>query len=385
MSSRSISILSCILLALWMGTESCLAGSLSADFDAQLETIQKRNHLPALAAAAIVDGKIVESAATGFRQWGEEDAVTIDDQWHIGSCTKSMTATLAAMLVEKGVIRWDSTVADVFPEWRRTMDRGWYEVTLYDLLTHRGGAPAHPPDPVWLRAWQQIGTPLEQRKEFVEKLLADPPEGPPREKFIYSNQGYAIAGAMLERRTRRSWEEMMRTMLFIPLKMTSAGFGPPGAPGAADRKNASDEPWGHAGTVRHPEPVPPTPSADNPPAIGPASTVHCSIIDLAKYGAFHASMGATAPGLLRKESFKLLHRRAPGEDYALGWCVDSRDWAGGDVLYHTGSNTLWYCALWVAPGKNAAFVAATNCASDLADDACDQAVKALISRVIDDN
>jgi CubicO group peptidase (beta-lactamase class C family) len=43
-------------------------------------------------------------------------AVTTNDVFHIGSCTKSMTATLTAMLIEEGKLRWDTTIADVFPE-----------------------------------------------------------------------------------------------------------------------------------------------------------------------------------------------------------------------------------------------------------------------------
>jgi CubicO group peptidase (beta-lactamase class C family) len=193
---------------------------------------------------------------------------------------------------------------------------------------------------------------------------------------LYSNQGYAIAGAMLERVGGQSWEEMMQTMLFQPLGMQRAGFGAPGT------EKDMDEPWGHTGTGRKPEPVPPGPSADNPPAIGPAGTVHCSIGDLAKYCAFHAAQGQYGPTLLGPESFRKLHTRcAPKVDYALGWVVQERNWGGGDVLMHTGSNTMWYATMWVAPTQHSAFVAATNIAHDQADDACDEAVKSLVERL----
>ena len=213
-------------------------------------------------------------------------------------------------------------------------------------------------------------------ERIVEKIVSQPPEQPRGSKFVYSNQGYAIAGAMLERRTGRAWEELMQSLLFGPLQMRTAGFGAPGSP---DRV---DQPWGHAGNYLNPEPIPPGPSADNPPAIGPAGTVHCSIGDLARYAAFHASMGATCPGLLSQVGFEELHTRAPREQYSCGWCVEPRAWGDGDVIYHTGSNTMWYCAMWVAPNADAAFVAATNCDSDFADDGCDQAIKAMLRRVL---
>jgi len=77
-----------------------------------------------------------------------------------------------------------------------------------------------------------------------------------------------------------------------------------------------------------------------------------------------------------------LHKRAPGQDYALGWLVDDRDWAGGDVLWHTGSNAMFYAVMWVAPEREATFVAATNAAHSEADDGCNDAIVALIRRVL---
>ena len=74
-----------------------------------------RYHLPALAAAVVQDGKVIASGAVGTRRAGTDIPVTIKDRFHLGSDTKAMTALLAAMLVEEGKLRWDSTVAEVFP------------------------------------------------------------------------------------------------------------------------------------------------------------------------------------------------------------------------------------------------------------------------------
>lgn len=341
-----------------------------------LENIRRRARMPALAAAAIENGEIVEIGATGFRKFGDDEEVTMEDRWHVGSCTKSMTATLAAILIEQGKIDWATTIADVFPELRAVMDEDWQGVTLEQLLTHRAGAPGHAPDDLWMRAWQRRGTPTEQRLRYLGGLVTRAPEIPPGTKFLYSNQGYAVAGAMLERCGGQSWEEMMQTMLFQPLGMQHSGFGAPG------NEKDVDQPWGHTGTGRKPEPVPPDTSADNPPSIGPAGTVHCSIGDLAKYCAFHAAEGQSGATLLTPASFKKLHTRcAPKVDYSPGWVVQERNWGGGDVLMHTGSNTMWYAAMWVAPAQNSAFVAATNIAHEHADDGCDEAIKTLVERL----
>jgi CubicO group peptidase (beta-lactamase class C family) len=157
--------------------------------------------------------------------------------------------------------------------------------------------------------------------------------------------------------------------------MKSAGFGPPGKPGK------EDQPLAHRGQTTL-TPVEVGPAADNPPAIGPAGTVHCSISDLVRYAGWHATGTVQgAPGLsLKPETFARLHQPAEGGDYAMGWGVTKRPWAGGTTLTHVGSNTMWLTVIWIAPEKHAAFVASTNCASASAPGACDTAVSQLIQR-----
>src|SRR6266481_3501512 len=75
-----------------------------------LENIRVKHKLPALAAAVVVDGKIVVTNAVGFRKNGGTEKVTVDDKFHLGSVTKSMTATVAAILVEQGKISWTTTI-----------------------------------------------------------------------------------------------------------------------------------------------------------------------------------------------------------------------------------------------------------------------------------
>lgn len=80
-----------------------------------LETIRAKHNLPALAAAVVVDGKVVATNAVGFRKNGGVEKVTADDRFHLGSVTKSMTATVAAMLVEQGKLSWTTTIGETFP------------------------------------------------------------------------------------------------------------------------------------------------------------------------------------------------------------------------------------------------------------------------------
>src|SRR5690242_19915267 len=169
-----------------------------------LETIREKHNFPALAAAVVVDGKIVATNAVGFRKSSGPERVTVDDRFHLGSVTKSMTATVAAMLVEQGKISWTTTIAETFPEFKSEIHPDYLGVTLEQLLSHRGGAPGNAPADLWLQAWAATGTAAEQRLAFVKGLLGRQPEAKLGTKFIYSNQGYAIAGVMLEKATGKT-------------------------------------------------------------------------------------------------------------------------------------------------------------------------------------
>jgi CubicO group peptidase (beta-lactamase class C family) len=344
------------------------------DLNSVLEPLRTKHRVPALAAAAMRGTDLLGAGAVGTRKIDGREIVTIDDQWHIGSCTKSMTATLAAMFVEQGQIKWQTTVGEIFTDLEDTMDPQWSAVTLEQLLSHRGGAPAEAPPNLWRNAARQQGSPRDQRREFVKGLLMRRPESEPGAKYNYSNQGYAIAGVMLERVSGQPWEKLMQTMLFPIALMSDAGFGAPATRGR------TDHPWGHTAEGQKLVPVPPGPNADNPPAIGPAGTVHCSIKELVRYAAWHARGEARGTPTLKRESFVKLHMPVAGGDYALGWSVHPRGWAGGNALSHAGSNTMFYAVIWIAPAKDIAFVAATNCATEGATKACDEAVAAMVTR-----
>jgi CubicO group peptidase (beta-lactamase class C family) len=285
-----------------------------------------------------------------------------------------MTATVAAMLVEQGKISWTTTIGEAFRELKSEIHPDYLGVTLEQLLSHRSGAPGDAPGDLWRQAWAAKGTAAEQRLAFIKGILARTPEAKPGTKFIYSNQGYTIAGVMLEKATGKTWEDLLRSRLFEPLGMTTAGFGAPAAVGKVD------QPWGHTKKMfSDSEPVPPGPAADNPLAISPEGAVHCSIGDLAKYAAFHMAGERGESKLLKPESFNKLHTAvADNDDYALGWRVLKRSWANGRALMHNGSNTMFYVVVWMAPEKNCAVIVAANIGMDEAFAGCDEAAGKLI-------
>ncbi len=355
------------------------------DISAILAPILEKSKLPGLAAVVIEGNAIVAQGAAGLRAAGSPDKITIDDQFHLGSCTKSITATMLATLVEAGQLNWDTRIADVFPEESKDWNPGWRDVTVELLVCHRAGVPGNIPPGVWAKCWKQEGTPTDQRLMLTDALLREPPRSKPGEKFEYANAGFTIAAAMAERTTGRSWEDLMRERLFTPLHMTTAGFGAPGTAASID------QPRGHRteNTTRGMwTPVEPGPGADNPPAIGPGGTCHMSLPDWAKYVSAHIVGERGGSTLLKPETFVRLHTPPNGWEYGYGWGATRRPWAAprdhpdvkdGRVITHNGSNTMWFCVVWAAPDREMAVLVATNAAGDVAAKACDDAAAALIN------
>jgi hypothetical protein len=124
------------------------------DYQAKLDQIREKHGVPGLAVAAIRDGETLFAGVSGFRQTGAPNAVTMNDLWHIGSCTKSMTATLAGVLVDGKVISWEAKITDLLPEFRGKLEKGWENTTLEQLLQNRGGAPSEPPRDAWALAFK---------------------------------------------------------------------------------------------------------------------------------------------------------------------------------------------------------------------------------------
>lgn len=340
------------------------------DVSAVIQPILVRHKVPGMVASTIEGAELVATGAAGVREAGHSEKVTLHDKFHIGSDTKAMTATLCAMLVEEGKLSWNTTVAEAFPELKDRIDPGWSQATLRLLLQNRGGAPANlDANGLWDRLWNFHGPAVGARQLLAENVLIHPPETIPGTKFVYSNAGFAIAGHMAERAMHQPWEELMRQRLFRPLGMTSAGFGAPGS------RDSIDQPRGHRESG---EPVKPGPGADNPVAIGPAGIVHCTAGDWAKFIALHLEGDEGHARLLKPKTFEILHAPAPGQDYAMGWGVEKRDWAGGRVLTHAGSNTMWYAVTWIAPAKNFAVLVMCNQGGKEAEKACDEACAALI-------
>lgn len=329
-----------------------------------LEPLREKHKLPALAAAVISSKGLQRVAAVGSRKRGDKTPVTVNDQWHIGSDTKAMTATLIGKLVEETKLRFNLTLGDAFPDHKKSMAEGVAGITLQQLLTHRSGFVKDPPGGWWVFDGKQ--SVVAQRRKLVAAILKAKPAAKPGEKFLYSNVGYVIAAAMAERVTKQPWETLMAKRVFAPLKINSAGFGPAGSV-----KNVK-QPWPHnAKGVAYP----PTKFTDNPAIVGPAGRVHVSLPDWSRFLADQLAGARGVKGLLKSETYKSLLTPQAGEHYAPGGWIALR---GGRVLSHDGSNTFNYCTAWLFVDRDLGLVVVCNQGGAAAKKACHEGANQIV-------
>jgi len=326
-----------------------------------LETARSGHGIPALAAVLIQNGAIIEIGAVGTRVVDGQEAVTTVDQWHLGSITKSMTSTLLAVLIERELLDWNTTVAEVLLADIPDMRNEYRDVRVEQLMAHTGGlavditrSPAFQAGDI--NDTSQLSM-TEKRLLWSADLLRLPPDASIG-THLYSNANYIVLGAIIEKVTGELWEDLMDRELFAPLEMFQTGFGPPGISGMRI------QPWGHVSQDGKWEPIDPGSfDADSTLALGPAGTIHSTLRDFSMYLAAHLAGERGNDGLLRSSTFVRLHASQIGTDYAGGWVVNSNGWAGSRSFWHNGSNGRWFAHTVIAPDRNAGVLVVTNSGS----------------------
>lgn len=335
---------------------------------AHLNFLRNKHNVPALSVLMVHNGTIVEKEAVGVRTMGHSESVTMQDRWYIGSITKSMTATLAAHLVEQGVISWDTTIETVFPEFVGSILSEYHTVSLEELLAHTAGIQTAGDD-VWALFLNNPAPLSQQRLELTFGALTFPQEAP-RGTHHYSNINYVIVGTMLEKITATPWEVLMQNHLFTPLNMNATGFLDTNAPGS------HIQPWGHvqAGNIWTPV-DPAVADVAYVPVAGPAgSTLHTTLDDIAHYMSAHLNGAKGMSGLLTPTSYTKLHTPFPTTQAALGW-----DAVNG-TLSHGGSNGSWFAFLILNPAIDTALFGVINADGDTARTALIEAMDVLSKR-----
>jgi len=366
-----LDLLICWLCFLGCATTPATVTDKSGDSDLAglLESIRVKERLPALAAAIIIDGKIYATAAVGTRKAKTNNWVTVDDKFLIASCSKAFTATLGAVLIEKGYLDWNTTLKEAYPD--ISMRSEYENITLIQLLSHRAGLPE------WIyhfssknvtaqfidNWWTDRDTPVKMRDEYLKETVEQNLADTPGESVFYSNSGYLMAGALLEKISGKPYEQLMAEEIFEPMTLHTAGFGPPVK---SDPKN---QPIGHSGLFRSPH------AEDFPEYMAPTAVIHISINDWAKFILLHLGIDTETEVHLDSKTLSILHSppdsatwRAGSEEkgygipslnYALGWYtldIDNKD----GLLWHPGGNSGFIAQVILDPDRKNAILVVTN-------------------------
>lgn len=313
-----------------------------------LDQTLRESDIPAFGATVVRPWGVEAIAVAGVRRFGGLEKVEVNDSWHIGSNTKAMTAALYARLADQGRVAWGATLNDLFPNLADTMDPVWRDITIEQLLWHRAGLDDIAGYGKLVAGRKEKQPPPVQRMELARVKLSKPPAKAVGE-FVYSNFGYIIVGAAIERAIGDSWENIIEREVFEPLQMDEAGFGPP----------QGTAPQGHriTGAAGKPCPVGDGSEADNAAALGPAGTVHLPLEDWSRFVRLFLDREQT---FLTQESMARLVTPANNSQYAMGWGVLD-DPLSGRILLHSGSNTLWLAHVEMALDFDVAFLITCNC------------------------
>ena len=353
-------------LSLW-AIRSCHA---EKHLDEELHEIRKTYGGVALAGISLdSQGTICAAGADGERILGSNVPVdAVDGRWQIGSCTKSMTAVLVAIMLEEGSfgngINWNSTLADIVPASWSCEESSYSTVTIQQLLSMASGLARDPPDG-WETYEGDKTLPLKQQREAAARgALMSKPVNMPGTTFLYSNWGYVLAGAILEAYTGKLWEELVSEWIFEPLGIEidlNMDFGVP---------RGENDPWGHIAGIFYGY------KACNPfqkacgyrPVIGPCGgftgNSRAMVAYLAWHMRCHNGMSRDGDPKLSAAACRKLHTPVDPliSNYALGWTCVEQVWAGKKVLAcsHYGSIGYWIYHVWISPGMDRAFISTTN-------------------------
>jgi len=329
--TASVALLLCVLTGPAVAQSDALAG-----FDDYISKGVEAWRLPGTSVAVVKDGKVVYAKGYGVRELGKPERADEHTLFAIGSTTKAMTAALIGMLVDEQKLGWDDPVTKYLPGLQLKDPTVTRELTVRDLLTHRGGLGNT--DFLWYG--QENST-----DEILNRVRLIDPAYSLRSRFVYQNVMYAAAGRVIEQITGQPWKDVIRVRIFEPLGMRETAATLSQIPAGANVASPHSIVEGKVRVIKNA-------SVDAVPAAG---AVWSSASDMAKWMQFLLDGGrvggAEGKRLLSERTMaELFHPQTIAPDsmypttrlvkphwmtYALGWF--QQDYRGRAVDFHTGS------------------------------------------------
>ncbi len=163
-------------------------------------------------------GKVIYKKGFGLanREWDIPNAP--DTKHRLGSITKQFTAMLIMQLVAEGKLDLQATISKYLPDYSKVNGE---KITIHQLLNHTSGTPNYTSFPNFFKELSRnLYTPTEMVRMYADSIL----DFTPGERFSYSNSGYITLGAIIEKVTGKSYEEVLQEKIFTPLKMNNSGY-----------------------------------------------------------------------------------------------------------------------------------------------------------------
>jgi N-acyl-D-amino-acid deacylase len=197
-----------------------------ASFDRVMEKVVREHHVPGAALAVARNGRIVYARGYGYADLDKKEPVEPNAMFRIASVSKPFTAVAVLQLVEHGKLRLNDKVFHVLQlkapdDPKVKFDERWKNVTILDLLQHRGGwDPEKSFDPMFrspaICKEMKVAPPADQ-EAIIHYMLRRPLDFDLGERYAYSNFGYCLLGRVIEKVSGKRYEEYVKEKVLAPL------------------------------------------------------------------------------------------------------------------------------------------------------------------------
>lgn len=165
------------------------------------------------------DDKILLNEAYGIANIHNLDSLHINSVFRLGSVSKQFTAMAIAILEEDGLLTYNQDMQDIIPE------LPYWDVTIENLLQHTSGLPDYLE--LMMDNWKtelNADDPsryISGNQDIIEMMVEKHPKihFEPGEKWEYSNTGYVLLATIVERVSKKSFNEFLQDRIFEPAGM----------------------------------------------------------------------------------------------------------------------------------------------------------------------
>lgn len=229
-----------------------------------IKNIMRRSHVPGMAVAVVMNGKMVFANGYGTRELGKEKPVDAHTVFQVASVSKSISATITALEVTKGTVTWNDPIVKYLPDFKLSSAYVSTHATIGDCFAHRTGLPETAGDDL-----EDLGF---TRREVISRLRLLPLDAF-RTSYHYANFSTTTAAQAVAAAAGMPWEKLAEQALFKPLAMKSTSYR------YADFMKHKDRATLHAYKNGHFVPA----GTNNVDQQAPAGGVSTNVIDLAKW------------------------------------------------------------------------------------------------------